>query len=142
MARLIVLLFVFLPLIEIAGFVQVGNAIGLWPTLAAVVIMAIAGAVVIRSQGLAALRDIQQTVGRGEVPARAIGDAMMIGTAGVLMLVPGFFTDLIGLLLLLPPVRGLIYRLLARRVHVVQTRPLRPTPPGTLDLSDDEWRPR
>ena len=67
---------------------------------------------------------------------------MMVGIAGALLLAPGYFTDLIGILLLIPPVRAVIYRFLASRVTVVAPRAQRQQRPGTLDLDEDNWRPR
>lgn len=141
MGRLIFLVFTVVPLIEIACFILIGNAIGLWPTLAGVLITAVAGSILLRMQGIALYREIRETIGRGRLPTRALGDAMMVGIAGALLLAPGYFTDLIGILLLIPPVRGVIYRFLASRITVVSPRPARPAQSGTIDLDDDEWRP-
>jgi UPF0716 protein FxsA len=80
-------------------------------------------------------------MGRGVLPARALADAMMVGVSGALLLAPGYFTDLIGILLLVPPVRAMLYRALASRVRVVPPGPVRSRPPGTVDLDEDEWRP-
>lgn len=140
MGRWIFVIFTVVPLIEIACFILIGNAIGLWPTLAGVLITALAGSILIRMQGIALLREIQQTLGRGQLPARALSDTMMIGMAGALLLAPGYFTDLLGILLLLPPVRAAIYHVLSNRLTIAAQRTVRR--PGTLDLDDDEWRPR
>jgi UPF0716 protein FxsA len=66
---------------------------------------------------------------------------MLIGLGGVLLIVPGYFTDLCGLLLLVPPVRGLIYRQLAKRLHVVSSASP-PPDPSLVDLDPDRWRER
>lgn len=149
LGRLLFLLFLLLPLIEIACFVVIGNAIGLWPTLAGVVLSALLGALVIRIKGLSLLNQMRSTVGSGQLPARSIADAMMVGLAGLLLLLPGYFSDLIGLLLLLPPVRSAIYAFLKSRVTVVTTTTgagphftQRRVDDGTIDLDSDEWRPR
>jgi UPF0716 protein FxsA len=118
--RIVLLSFLLLPLIEIALFVVVGQAIGLWPTLLGVVLTGLAGALVLRWQGIAALREMQVRLQRGEIPARQMGDTMLIGLGGLLLLLPGYFTDIVGLLLLLPWTRTLIYRLLARNLKVVE----------------------
>ena len=73
-------------------------------------VTALIGSILIRMQGIALIREIRETVGRGQLPTRALGDAMMVGIAGALLLAPGYFTDLIGILLLIPPVRTVIYR--------------------------------
>lgn len=144
------LIFLLVPLIEIAFFVMIGQAIGLWPTLLGVLVTALAGSLVLRIQGVALLREIGETMGRGMLPARALADAMLVAIAGVLLLTPGYFTDLIGILLLLPPVRNGIYALLRSRMGVVstghtgygwQTDP-RVREGGTIDLDDEDWRRR
>src|SRR5688572_11172526 len=114
LARLIVIFVLALPLIEIALFIVIGQAIGLWPTLLGIVLTGLAGALVLRWQGMGVVREMQARFSRGEMPARQMGDAVLIGLAGVLLLLPGYFTDLIGLLLLLPWTRAAIYRLLTR----------------------------
>lgn len=148
MGRILFAIFLVVPLIEIACFVLIGNAIGLWPTLAGVLLMAVAGSLILRWQGLALLNEIRSSMGRGQLPARALADAMMVAIAGVLLLLPGYFSDLIGILLLLPPVRTLLYRFLASRVQVVSTRGAsysydqRRVADDTIELGDDEYRPR
>lgn len=154
MGRLLFLLFLAVPLIEIGCFIVIGQAIGLWPTLAGVVVMGVVGSLVLRVQGLSLINEIRQSVGQGQLPARALADAMMVFLAGTLLLLPGYFSDVIGLLLLIPLVRGAIYGFLRSRVQVVSTtsagfgyaqpsEPLgRELPDGTVDLDSDEWRPR
>ncbi len=149
MGRVLFLAFLLIPLIEIATFIVIGNAIGLWPTLLGVVIMAVAGSLLLRYQGISIVNDIRATMGRGELPARSLADGMMIGFAGVLLLTPGYFTDLIGLLLLIPPVRTALYSWLRSRVKVVATATSasygyepRRVEDDTIELDSDEWRPR
>ena len=142
MGRWIFVVFTIIPLIEIACFILIGNAVGLWPTLAGVLITALIGSILIRAQGIAVIREIRETIGRGQLPTRALADAMMVGIAGALLLAPGYFTDLIGILLLIPPVRAVVYRALASRITVVSPRPAYRPGPGTVDLDDDSWRPR
>jgi UPF0716 protein FxsA len=130
--------------------VLIGNAIGLWPTLLGVLLMALAGGLILRWQGLALLDEIRASMGQGRLPARALADAMMVAIAGLLLLLPGYFSDLVGILLLLPPVRTLIYRFLASRVQVVSTTGAsygygfgqRRVEDDTIELDDDEYRPR
>lgn len=154
MGRLLFLLFLAVPLIEIGCFIVIGQAIGLWPTLAGVVVMGVVGSLVLRVQGLSLINEIRLSVGQGQLPARALADAMMVFLAGTLLLLPGYFSDVIGLLLLIPLVRGAIYGFLRSRVQVVSatsagfgyaqpSEPLgRELPDGTVDLDSDEWRPR
>jgi UPF0716 protein FxsA len=140
--RLLFFLVFAVPLIEIGLFIVIGQAIGLVPTLLGVLISAIAGALLIRWQGLAVLRDMQATVQRGEVPGRQIADAMLIGLGGLLLIVPGYFTDAVGLLLLIPPLRGLLYRALASRVRVVSEPSVPPADPQLVELDPGNWRDR
>jgi UPF0716 protein FxsA len=114
------------------------------PTLLGVLITAVAGSLLIRWQGMAALRDMQAAMRRGELPARQMGDTMLIGLGGLLLLLPGYFSDLIGIFLLLPWTRELIYRFLARHFRVVEAGPgsYRPTDPSLIDLDDGDWRDR
>ena len=140
--RIILLSVLALPLIEIALFIVIGQAIGLLPTLLGIVLTGLIGALVLRWQGLATLREMQIRLQRGEMPARQMGDAMLIGFAGLLLLLPGYFTDLIGLLLLVPWTRELIYRLLARNLKVVEvtTSYRRAGDPELIDLDDGDYR--
>lgn len=150
MGRILFLTFMLVPLIEIAFFVMIGQAIGLWPTLLGVLVTAVAGSLVLRIQGMALFNEIRETMGRGMLPARALADAMLVAIAGVLLLTPGYFTDLLGILLLIPPVRSGIYALLKSRMRVVatgytgqgwQTKGRVPES-GTIDLDDEDWRRR
>jgi UPF0716 protein FxsA len=102
-------LFLFLvavPIIEIALFIKVGGFIGLWPTLAIVIGTAFLGSVLLRAQGFAAMTRLQNSVTEGGDPRGPMADGVMILIAGLLMLTPGFFTDALGFLMLLPPVRA------------------------------------
>ena len=110
------LIFVAVPIIEIALFIQVGGFLGLWPTLGIVILTAMVGTNLLRSQGLAALSRLQGSVGAGENPLNPIAHAALILVSGVLLLTPGFFTDSIGLALLLPPVRAALIRWGATRI--------------------------
>ncbi|HSF96938.1 MAG TPA: FxsA family protein [Thermohalobaculum sp.] len=116
------LLLVAVPIVEIALFIQVGGAIGLWPTIAIVVLTAIAGTALLRAQGLAALGELQRVLHQGGNPAPPLAHGALILVAGVLLLTPGFFTDGVGFLLLVPPVRAGLIRWLAQRMVVVQAR--------------------
>jgi len=109
-------LFVAVPIIEIALFIQVGGAIGLWPTLGIVVLTALVGTNLMRSQGISTLNRLQASLAQGENPADPMAQGAMILVAGVLLLTPGFFTDAVGFLLLLPPVRVALIRWIAGKV--------------------------
>lgn len=118
------------PLIEIGLFIEVGGLIGLWPTLAVVVLTALLGTVLLRAQGLAALAELRGRIERGQDPSATLAHGAMILVAGVVLLTPGFFTDAIGFLLLIPPVRAAIIRRAAHRV-VIHAMNARTGGPGT-----------
>lgn len=107
-------LFLFTPLIEIAVFIEIGDRIGLWPTLGVVLLTAALGTALFRIQGLATLRQAQANMGTGVFPAREVFDGLCLLVAGTLLITPGFVTDTLGFLLFLPPFRRLL-RTLAER---------------------------
>lgn len=112
----LLILFIAVPIIEIALFIQVGGFIGLWPTLLIVVLTAFIGTTLLRSQGLAALNNLQTSVGSGKNPMDHIAHGALILIAGVVLLTPGFFTDAVGLALLVPPVRAALIKAGAARI--------------------------
>ena len=150
MGRLLFFAFLAIPLIEIVLFILIGQAIGIWATLLGVIVIAIIGTAIIRWQGLSLLRDIRGSFSRGQLPARSLADAMLVTIAGVLMVVPGYFTDFLGLLLLIPPLRGLIYGLVAKWIGTkaapngtnFAAEPTSIGPSATIDLDSDDYRPR
>jgi UPF0716 protein FxsA len=145
LGRLLFLAFLLVPLIEIALFILIGNAIGVWPTLLGVLVTALAGSAVLRIQGVALFNEIRGTMGRGMLPARALAEAMMVAVAGVLLLTPGYFTDALGILLLIPPVRGALYAFLRARMTLVVAPGPTAEPrsgPETIDLGARDWRNR
>lgn len=101
-------IFVVMPIIEIAVFIQAGELIGLWPTIAIVILTAILGTSLMRVQGLQTLARAQQELDRGEMPIGPLFDGVCILIAGILLLTPGFVTDTMGFLLLIPPLRRAI----------------------------------
>lgn len=112
------LAFVIVPIIEIALFVEVGGAIGLWPTLAIVVFTAFLGTWLMRTQGRLALQQLQASVSTGNDPTEPLVHGAMILVAGFMLLTPGFFTDAIGFALLLPPVRMAVFHFLLGRINI------------------------
>lgn len=111
-------LFLAVPLIEIALFVEVGGLIGLWPTLLIVVLTALLGTALMRNQGALAMAQIRDSFNTLRDPAEPLAHGAMILFAGALLLTPGFFTDSVGFALLLPPVRRALFRWLGKRVQV------------------------
>ncbi len=145
----ILLAFIAIPLIEIAVFIEIGGFIGLWWTLAIVVATALGGTFMLRRQGLATLRRAQSHMAEGRMPLREVFDGLCLLIAGVLLLTPGFVTDLAGGLLLLPPIRGVLGRLVAS--HIVasgqfqgqgfspQAPPHQPRQSGNNDIIDVDF---
>mgnify|MGYP001799760002 CR=1 FL=1 len=112
------LAFLAVPLIEIALFIQIGGAIGLWPTLAIVVLTAVLGTWLVRSQGAMALGQLRGSFSNLKDPTEPLAHGAMILVAGALLLTPGFFTDAVGFALLTPPVRSAVFSYLRKRIHV------------------------
>jgi UPF0716 protein FxsA len=113
------LILLILPIIEIVLFIEVGGLIGTWPTIGLVVLTGILGAALVRRQGLSALRLARARMAAGENPGWLLADGAMTLLAGVLLVVPGFFTDALGLALLVPALRRWIWHRLAPRLTVV-----------------------
>ena len=138
-----------LPFLEIAGFVVVGQEIGVLYTLALVVAAGILGAVLLRVQGFGVMTRVRRELDAGGDPSRELAHGAMILLAGVLLLIPGFITDIVGLLLFLPPVRDAAWRFLRSRVSVSTrgfggfaasgTGPSRRRDGKTIDLDADEY---
>ena len=136
-----------LPFIEIAGFVIVGSQIGVLATLALVIAAGVLGAVLLRVQGFGVMARVRKELDAGQDPSRELANGAMILVAGILLLIPGFFTDIIGLLLFLPPVRALAWRFLKRRVVISAAGFGGFSRPGarsgtrgkTIDLDADEY---
>jgi UPF0716 protein FxsA len=101
----ILILFLLLPLVEIWLFVKVGALIGAWQTAGLVFAMAVIGAILVRIQGFNVLQRARATLAAGEFPTTDLLDGLFVLIAGFLMIVPGFFSDLLGILLFIPPVR-------------------------------------
>ena len=123
-------LFVAVPILEIALFIQVGGWLGLWPTLAIVVATAFLGTVLVRRQGLAQLRAVQASLDRLSDPTRPLAHGAMILASGLLLLTPGFFTDALGFALLVPGVRDWVMRTVRSRIQVKSFRMGGGMPPG------------
>jgi len=106
--RYLFLAFLLVPLVEIYFLIQVGEVIGALPTVVLVVFTAVAGVWLLRFQGLATLARVQQSLQRGEVPANAMIEGLLLLLAGAFLLTPGFVTDSLGFLLLLPAFRQML----------------------------------
>ena len=115
MRFLLVLIFIVVPIAELALLIQVGQTIGVWWTIALLIADSILGSLLMRSQGRAVWRRFNVTLQAGRPPAREVLDGVLVIFGGALLLTPGFISDFLGLLLLLPPTRAVVRRILVRR---------------------------
>lgn len=151
---LIPFLLLVVPILEIAVFIMVGSQIGVFPTLGMVVVTAIGGSILLRTQGLGLLSRMRNELDSGRVPGRDLVHGVMIMIAGVLLLTPGFVTDTLGFLLFVPAIRDAIWQFAKSRIKVVavnsasgQGGPRRPGHSGqpysgrgpTIDLDDGDY---
>ena len=120
-AVLLLVLFIAVPIAELAIIIQVGGEIGVGPTVAILIADSVLGSLLMRAQGRAAWRRLNAALATGRPPAREVLDGALVMFGGALLLTPGFLTDLLGLALLLPPTRALVRRALARRLLVRMT---------------------
>jgi UPF0716 protein FxsA len=150
-------LLVAVPIAEIAVFLVVGDVIGALATLGLIVLTAFIGTVLLRQQGLAAFRRLQEDLRNDRVPAAAIGHAITVAIAGALLLTPGFITDGVGFLLFIPGVRTVLWRQILKSVKVHRIDPETGSPfgpagpggfgqaprggPQTIDLDNDDYGP-
>ncbi len=114
----LLLLFIVMPIIEIALLLRAGEAFGWWPTLLFVIATAILGSSMLRQQGLATLNKARSRVDSGEMPAQQLLEGVFIMIGGVLLLTPGLITDLFGFLCLIPVTRQWLATQLSKRAFV------------------------
>jgi UPF0716 protein FxsA len=117
---IVLLIFVATPLIELYFLIQVGSVIGALPTIALSLLTAAIGGLMVRHQGLSVLMRVRTQMDHGEMPALELLDGAVLLLCGFALLLPGFVTDVIGFLLLVPPLR---YALIRRWVHVIPVHP-------------------
>lgn len=140
------LLLIGLPLVEIALFIVVGGWIGVLPTIALVIATTVAGSILLRVQGLGLLQRIRAETEAGRTPGRELVHGAMIVVAALLLLLPGFLTDFLGLLLFVPFLRDLIWSAIGRQAVVVTRFDMRGGRPGrnggrgpVIDLDADDY---
>ena len=136
--------FLVVPLIEITLFIQIGGLIGLGPTLLTVVLTAIAGTYLVRQQGFATLAKLQNSFSDMRDPTEPLAHGAMILFAGALLLTPGFFTDAVGLSLMIPAVRQAAFSAIKSRIKVQHFGPSggaapRETQAGRDDVIEAEY---
>jgi UPF0716 protein FxsA len=139
MLRLLFLLLLLLPLIEVYLFIQVGSVFGALPTIALCLLTAGLGMVLFRLQGLQTLRRAQDKVRLGEAPAIDLIEGVILILAGLLLLTPGFFTDIAGLVCLLPGVRTRFAYLIINRIPGIQANR---ADPEVVIIEGEFWEER
>ncbi len=122
MAIVVLLSMIAAPIIEVTVLIDVGGRIGLWPTVALVILTAFVGAALLRHQGLSVLNRAQASLQQNRFPADEVFDGICVLAAGAMLLIPGFVTDIIGLLLFLPPFRALLRRIIGYRIVMSQAQ--------------------
>jgi UPF0716 protein FxsA len=109
---LLVILFIVVPIVELYVIIQIGSAIGIVPTLLLLLADALLGSLLLRHQGRGAWRRFNAALAEQRFPGREVADGLLIAIGGTLLLTPGFITDIFGLVLLIPPTRAIVRRLL------------------------------
>ena len=110
MGLILLLALIGVPILEIAVFIEAGERLGLWPTLAAVILTAVVGTALLRIQGLSTLARARESLDAGQLPVAEVFDGLCLLLGGALLLTPGFVTDFLGFLLMIPPVRRFLRR--------------------------------
>ena len=142
----LVLTFLLLPIVEIALFVKVGGIIGVLPTISLVLLAVVLGMAIVRHQGLSTLDQLTRDLENGRGNGDRLAHGALKVVAGVLLILPGFFTDAVALLLLIPPIRTLLIRWGASKVTVRAAGVVRRRPPqpwaepidAEYEILDDE----
>ena len=114
MPLFLILLFIVVPIAELYVIIQVGQLIGVWPTLLLLLADAVLGSMLLKHQGRTAWRRFNEALAARRFPGREVADGALIIVGGTLLLAPGFITDIVGIFLLLPPTRAITRRLLKR----------------------------
>ncbi|MEZ5077368.1 MAG: FxsA family protein [Solirubrobacterales bacterium] len=114
MALLLVALFIVVPIAEIYVIIKVGELIGIWPTIFLLLADALIGSWLLRHQGRGAWRRFNEAIGQRRLPGKEVADGALIIVGGTLLVTPGFLSDIVGIVLLVPPTRALVRRVLGR----------------------------
>jgi len=114
MPFLLIVLFIVVPIAELYVIIQVGEAIGLWPTLGLLLADALLGSFLLKHQGRGAWRRFNEALAQRRFPGKEVVDGLLIVVGGTLLLAPGFITDIFGLILLIPPTRAIVRGVLKR----------------------------
>jgi len=141
-AHILLLMFLTIPLVEIYLLIEIGSVIGAIPTVFLVVFTAVLGAMLLQAQGVSTLRRVQDAMARGEIPAIEMLEGVLLVIGGALLLTPGFFTDIIGFICLITPLRRGLIRLWLRRYGQVNihTHSTQSPPKDPKTLEGEYWR--
>ena len=126
--------FVIGPIVELAVLIKVGAAIGVLNTVGLLVLSGVLGSWLAKRAGLSVLRRVQDSIAAGRVPAAEMVDGLLVLFGGALMIAPGFVTDVLGMSLMLPPVRAVVRRTLRKRFEMRIEGTAGPGGPGIIDL--------
>ncbi|MGH8933963.1 MAG: FxsA family protein, partial [Egibacteraceae bacterium] len=136
MPLLLLIAFIVVPIVELWVIIQVGQVIGLVPTVLLLIAISATGAWLVRREGLKAWRRFRTALDQARIPAAEVVDGALVMLGGALMLTPGFVSDVFGLLLVAPPSRALVNRAIRTRVRwsfgIPGVAPRRPTKPMTV----------
>src|SRR5437763_4787672 len=113
---ILVLVFLVMPIIELVVIIKIGAAIGVVYTVGLLILSSLVGAWLMRREGVGVLRRMQAAIDAGRVPGKEMADGFLILLGGALMVAPGFITDILGMLLLVPPVRAVVRAAVRRRI--------------------------
>src|SRR4051794_19471548 len=114
MPLFLIVLFIVVPIAELYVIIQVGQAIGIWPTLFLLLADALLGSFLLKHQGRGAWRRFNEALAQRRFPGKEVVDGLLIVVGGTLLLTPGFLTDIVGIFLLVPPTRAITRRVLRR----------------------------
>jgi UPF0716 protein FxsA len=109
---ILVALFIVVPIIELYVIIQIGSLIGVWPTIALLLADALLGSLLLRHQGRGAWRRFNAAIAERRFPGREVADGLLIAVGATLLLTPGFLTDIVGLIFLVPPTRAIVRHLM------------------------------
>jgi UPF0716 protein FxsA len=122
---ILVALFIVVPIVELYVIIQIGSLIGVWPTIALLLADALLGSLLLRHQGRGAWRRFNTALAERRFPGREVADGLLIAIGGTLLLTPGFVTDIVGAIFLIPPTRAIVRRLMrgyfGRRFVIIGT---------------------
>lgn len=139
MFGVLALLFLIVPIVELYVIVQVAQGLGLFPTLVLLVVVSAAGAWLCKREGLGLLHRVRSELEAGRVPTGSVVDGFLVLFGGALLLTPGFLTDVLGLALLIPPVRAVVRAIVVRRLAVRAKRAVITGRRGPRDRAGRGW---